>query len=562
MNGNGIWDRDRKPPEPGVSGWTILLTALTEVDLNGDGKFDDSDFLMTQTNTEGAYWFKGLPFGRYQLSEQPRVGWRQTTSGGTSEDGQIVRDPNLRNYVIQFSDLPSERVYEHVNFGNQREASGSIHGLKWLDINVNGDRDPDEPGIAGVRIFVDLDNDGNFDENEPPDKPEPSAVTDSDGSYSITGLLVPEDYVVREVVPDGYRTTFPLQAFSYLELPASGMTSDPNAVEAFAVTTDGTLYVNTGGAKIGSLGFEVGDGDISMNPADGSLYVLSSTDTDKSLYRLNIQRDATGFPQLRGSTKRGSLSTANDPSALAFDHDGRLFVLDLNNSTQTLLEVNPNDASILGATTIELPDDLPMDGINTAGMDYDLLLHWFVIATPVAFYAINHDGQVLGVAPMVLPGLAAFDLLDDRAHYITLTSTLEGINFGNVRLTPVPDGNDTIHALGGDDTVHGDNVILNPLYVTTGSREDKIFGGEGVDRLFGQEKNDILWGDEMLGASSSDYLDGGSEEDEVRQTVDTDQVLTNSLLTGQGPDQLVSIERATLTGGDGLNALNAQGERI
>jgi len=139
------------------------------------------------------------------------------------------------------------------------------------------------------------------------------------------------------------------------------------------------------------------------------------------------------------------------------------------------------------------------------------------------------------------------------------------VDFGNQRdipPTPLPDGDDTIYASAGDDVeVYGDNLVSNPLIFSVGSRRDTIYGQAGNDYLRGQEEDDILWGaDEMLGVVGSgddDVVDGGLGIDEIRQTVNSHQTLTNTLLTGQGSDQLISIERAILTGGDSNNTLDA-----
>ena len=46
--------------------------------------------------------------------------------------------------------------------------------------------------------------------------------------------------------------------------------------------------------------------------------------------------------------------------------------------------------------------------------------------------------------------------------------------------------------------------------------------------------------DTIIGAAGADFLDanGGSTEDEIRQSADADQILSDTLLTGRGPDTL------------------------
>ncbi|MCH8193756.1 MAG: hypothetical protein IIA65_07045, partial [Planctomycetes bacterium] len=59
---------------------------------------------------------------------------------------------------------------------------GQIHGLKWEDINGNGQKDPGEPGLPGWTISL---NTGQW------------VSTDANGHYAFIGLT-PGDYVVTE----------------------------------------------------------------------------------------------------------------------------------------------------------------------------------------------------------------------------------------------------------------------------------------------------------------------------------------------------------------------------
>ena len=106
-----------------------------------------------------------------------------------------------------------EEVVEGVNFGNQpiEPAPGSIHGLKWLDRNGNGEQDPGERGLPGVTIYVDLNHNGVLDVEEPHTvtmEEIPETDFEEGGRYWLEGLA-PGHYTVREVVPDGFVQTFP-----------------------------------------------------------------------------------------------------------------------------------------------------------------------------------------------------------------------------------------------------------------------------------------------------------------------------------------------------------------
>ena len=77
-----------------------------------------------------------------------------------------------------------------------------IHGVKFDDVNGNHVRDAGESGVQGVTIFVDLNR------NEILDAGEPTAVTDSAGSYTFTGLASGA-YVLREITAPGEMPTAP-----------------------------------------------------------------------------------------------------------------------------------------------------------------------------------------------------------------------------------------------------------------------------------------------------------------------------------------------------------------
>jgi hypothetical protein len=84
---------------------------------------------------------------------------------------------------------------------------GIVQGYVFNDGNGNGVRDPGESGIFGARAFVDLDNDGVVDADEP------SFRTGAAGRYVINGLR-PGTYKVRQRIVRGYLSTTP-RAFTF-----------------------------------------------------------------------------------------------------------------------------------------------------------------------------------------------------------------------------------------------------------------------------------------------------------------------------------------------------------
>ncbi|WP_309400096.1 SdrD B-like domain-containing protein [Cerasicoccus maritimus] len=68
--------------------------------------------------------------------------------------------------------------------------AASVSGTVWQDDDGSGSQDGVESGLAGLRVYIDLDGDGVRDSNEPFD------ITDSDGAYRI-GNLAEGTYTVR-----------------------------------------------------------------------------------------------------------------------------------------------------------------------------------------------------------------------------------------------------------------------------------------------------------------------------------------------------------------------------
>ena len=81
--------------------------------------------------------------------------------------------------------------------------TGSIGDFVWDDVNGDKIQDSGEPGIPGVRVYVDSNSNGQFDSGEP------NAITDSTGHYRIYGFSA-GTYLVRydtTTIPAGFIPT-------------------------------------------------------------------------------------------------------------------------------------------------------------------------------------------------------------------------------------------------------------------------------------------------------------------------------------------------------------------
>jgi hypothetical protein len=104
-------------------------------------------------------------------------------------------------------------------FTGTTPAQGTVAGSVFNDANGNGARDTTEKGLAGWMVYVDANNDGQFEPNES------YALTDSAGNYKLT--LNAGTYTLRVQVRSGFYQTAPHALSFALTIKAgSAITSD------------------------------------------------------------------------------------------------------------------------------------------------------------------------------------------------------------------------------------------------------------------------------------------------------------------------------------------------
>lgn len=93
-----------------------------------------------------------------------------------------------------------------IRFQSDSAATASISGTFFNDLDNDGVKDANEKPLVGWTAFVDSNNDGVYTPGEM------SAVTNSSGKYTITGLT-PGTYRIREVRLNGWNRTKPGGAY-------------------------------------------------------------------------------------------------------------------------------------------------------------------------------------------------------------------------------------------------------------------------------------------------------------------------------------------------------------
>jgi len=339
--------------------------------------------------------------------------------------------------------LEAAKVLEGINFGN-RHIPGEIHGSLFVDADGDGLRDPGEPAHAGVTVFLDTNNNGQFDLDEP------SQVTDADGVYGFTGLR-PGDYAVREVLTQDYQQTSPgvgadafygIQASTWqlIEInPASGQvtrigSANNTPLHGLVVTRDGSMYgingydnafysVNpaTGQAtRIGASGYFLVWG-LAYDRATDVIYGLGKTSPSDTVNRLLTFDRNTGLATPIGPGTTGMTGT----SGVAFDPEhGRILAFD-----------NADD-EIYAFSTSGNAARLSVFGMNAYGLAYS----GHSLVAPTSSTMLTFINPDLGVATgaMLISEPISLETLDyvPRDSYVRRVKLaagqiVSGLEFGN-----------------------------------------------------------------------------------------------------------------------------------
>jgi hypothetical protein len=165
-----------------------------------------------EVTMNGAYDFTGVPPGSYRVREAPRPGWRQTYPA------------NPAYYDVA---LASGSAFASANFYNTTRTR--VTGTIFHDADASGTRGSAEPGLAGQAVYIDANNNGMQDSNEP------ATPTDPDGNWTIDGLT-PGTYVIRNVPRPNWSLTAPQEGFFEIVAEPGGVMG-PNNVGLIPTTS-------------------------------------------------------------------------------------------------------------------------------------------------------------------------------------------------------------------------------------------------------------------------------------------------------------------------------------
>jgi VCBS repeat-containing protein len=219
-----------------------------------------------ETDLQGQYAFQGVADGTYHLQFFKPSGSRFTTENVGADD-TIDSDVDVTGRTGDI--VVSGANVDHVDAGlAYLSGVATISGRAWLDTNADGVEDPDEPGLAGVRVAI-QDEDGNTVE---------TADTASDGTYQFTNVR-PGSYTVVFTPLPGMSAAVSGQNWDLTVSPGDTITSvDAGMFYPTSVTGMAWNDADADGIR-GSDEDPLADVSIFLLDDSGELYT-TSTDAD------------------------------------------------------------------------------------------------------------------------------------------------------------------------------------------------------------------------------------------------------------------------------------------
>jgi len=172
LNGDGV----KNGRDSALTNWQVYF------DQNNSGQLDSGE-TSVRTNSKGVYRFSGLAGGTYRIREVIQSGFRLS---------------NPLYVGFQKISINSSSVVSNINFGNTQTVM--FAGAVFQDLNGNGLRDLDDPGLSGWTAYIDSNDNGKLDIGER------SVLSDSGGKFAFIGNAG-VTYVVRVVQNPRYQIT-------------------------------------------------------------------------------------------------------------------------------------------------------------------------------------------------------------------------------------------------------------------------------------------------------------------------------------------------------------------
>ncbi|ACL25990.1 SdrD B-like domain-containing protein [Chloroflexus aggregans] len=186
VNANGL----QEGGESGINNVTVELYSAGADGVIGGG--DDVSVATTTTDSSGIYGFGYLIPGNYYVRFALPTGYTDVSPRDQGSDNAIDSDAdpvNRQTVVITLAAGDNDPTWDMGVFNR-----ASVGNFVWEDHDGDGVQDAGESGIDGVTVTL-YRADGTT---------VATTTTAADGSYSFTGLVPGEYYVVFSNLPSGY----------------------------------------------------------------------------------------------------------------------------------------------------------------------------------------------------------------------------------------------------------------------------------------------------------------------------------------------------------------------
>lgn len=246
--------------------------------------------------------------------------WAQFNVTDQTGDPTPGIDPQIRG---AFGELPLDDDNRMIVI-QSITGNGLLTGTKYDDLDRDGQRDEDEPGLAGFTIYLDANNNGQLDGGEL------STVTDADGDYYFE--VAPGNYIVRELPADNRQVTEPAtdshvvavdigRVVTGLDFGSHNLTNQPvldvtagSEADQFSAYEIVATIFDADYMDIHQVEIHWGDGNVDqqiVSPANSSQAAAGDL-----TIRIDYSRDTNNF--FNTQAKRDLMQTAADMLAALF----------------------------------------------------------------------------------------------------------------------------------------------------------------------------------------------------------------------------------------------------
>ncbi|PJJ73638.1 putative repeat protein (TIGR01451 family)/fimbrial isopeptide formation D2 family protein [Diaminobutyricimonas aerilata] len=267
LDGDGTLDEG----EPGIPGVTVTLTWSGPDGIAGNA---DDVQSTTTTDADGGYLFPRLPAGGYSLQLD-----------GVPADLTATADPDGGEADASSLELEAGAEVDDQDFGYT--GSASLGDLVWLDVDGDGERSGNEPGVGGVPVTVELAGDDGVLGTD--DDIVIVTVTDEHGGYRVSGLPAGAVRVAydRDALDAGYQPASDRDGgdavTTELTLASGDAIDDVNFVIAGTSALSGVVFDDVNGDGVRQPG-ERGVPGVTLTVVwsgpDGPVAIKVTTDAD------------------------------------------------------------------------------------------------------------------------------------------------------------------------------------------------------------------------------------------------------------------------------------------